>query len=127
MDDPDKTDHSIHFKDTNLRIPLTLNGIFSYVRTTKPSAQIIEKYEEVFLLTPSKWDPRNSEFSHNEQHILDWKGELVEAKHRRMILADVDENIDISVAYHISDVEAGAVTHLLQQSKCNEDDVTSLY
>ena len=37
VDNPTEKDHSIYFKNGNLRIPLNLHGIFSYFRTKRPS------------------------------------------------------------------------------------------
>ena len=39
LDDPNVQDHSLYFKDGNMRIHLALNGIFSYFNTTKSTAQ----------------------------------------------------------------------------------------
>ena len=38
LDDPGISDHSIEFPETNLRIPLSLNGMFSYFPTSKLTA-----------------------------------------------------------------------------------------
>jgi hypothetical protein len=36
--EPTKEDHSMHFPDTDFRIPLSLWGMFSYFITSKPTA-----------------------------------------------------------------------------------------
>ena len=47
-------DHSILFKDANLRIPLKLDGVFSYFESTTPSQQDLDEVdpENVLFLTP---------------------------------------------------------------------------
>ena len=69
--DPDVTDHSIFFGDDKMRIPLFLNGIFSYFPSTKPTAQMIQECEDIYLLTPSRWDPHNTAYAHNEEQMSD--------------------------------------------------------
>ena len=50
LDDPGISDHSIEFPETKLRIPLSLNEMFSYFPTTKPTAQMLEDCEEIYVL-----------------------------------------------------------------------------
>ena len=54
VEDPGLLDHSIEFPETNFRIPLSLHGIFSYFPSTKPTPQMLEDCEEVYILTPSR-------------------------------------------------------------------------
>ena len=110
IDDPIISDHSIEFPETNFRIPLSLHGIFSYLPTTKPSPQMLEDCEEVYVLTPSRWNPHDSAYAHNEAHMLDWQGEMVQSKDRQTILlSEVEEDAEISAACHIGHVESQAV------------------
>ena len=74
LDDPGVLDHSIQFPQTKLRIPLSLHGIFSFVPTYKPTESMLEDCEEVYVLTPSRWDPHDSVYSHNEAQILECQG-----------------------------------------------------
>ena len=54
VSDPDVQDHSLYFKDDNLRTPLALNGTFSCFNTTNPTVQTMNDCEDVFMLTPSR-------------------------------------------------------------------------
>ena len=58
VQDPSQYDHSIQDPDTDLLIPLQLNGIFSFFHTRKPTDDEIA-YSPRILLTPDchKWDP----------------------------------------------------------------------
>ena len=47
LGDPDVSDHSIAFDESNLKILLSLSGIFSYLPTTKPSPAMLYECEEV--------------------------------------------------------------------------------
>ena len=60
VENPGLSDHSIESPEINLRIPLSLHGIFSYLPTTKPTPQMLEDCEDVYVLTPSRWNPHNS-------------------------------------------------------------------
>ena len=57
----DVSDRSIYFKDTKDHIPLSLNGTFSYLPTTKPILQMLSDFDDIYILTPSMWHPNNSE------------------------------------------------------------------
>ena len=75
-EDPDIDDHSIMFKETGLRIPLGLWGTFSYFPTTKPTAADLEDPEEVYVLTPLRWNPHSDAYTFNEESMLDWEGNM---------------------------------------------------
>ena len=114
VDDPDVSDHSIYFKEGNLRIPLSLNGIFSYFPTSRPTAKMMEESEDIYLITPPSWDPHNPNYGYNEEQMLDWQGELVEPKHRqKIVLSDVQEDANIAAANFIGSVESTAISKLL--------------
>ena len=53
VEDPCVEDHSIYFKEEDLRIPLKLNGIFSYFPSHKLSDSMLnDESINVLLLTP---------------------------------------------------------------------------
>ena len=53
IDMPTKEDHFIYFKDEDLRIPLSLHGIFSYFPSRSPTTKDISNGVEVLHLTPN--------------------------------------------------------------------------
>ena len=71
VDDPSTADHSIYFPGEDFRIPLSLWGVFSYFPTSKPSVDTLNACDEVFLLTPTRWDPHSSSYAQNEECMLD--------------------------------------------------------
>ena len=78
---------------------------------------MLEDCEEVYVLTPSRWNL----YAHNESHMLDWKGEMVEPKDMQTILlSEIEEDADISAACYIGHVESQAVIRLLN-SQLNSD------
>ena len=82
LPDPDVSDHSILFEGSKFRLPLSLRGVFSYLPTTKPTADMLNSCEEVYLLTPTRWDPHNTAYASNEEGMLDWQGNLKEVRDR---------------------------------------------
>ena len=60
---------------------------------------MLEDCEGVYVLTPSRWNPHNSAYAHNEANMLDWQGEMVETKDRQTILlSEIEEEEDIYAA-----------------------------
>ena len=74
LNDPGEDDHAITFPETGFRIPLSLTGTFSYFPTTKPSIDDLTEPEEVYILTPTTWNPHTDAYANNEESILDWEG-----------------------------------------------------
>ena len=68
---------------------------------------MLEDCEEIYVLTPSRWDPHDSAYAHNEAQMLDWQGDMVEPKDRQTIdLNEVEEDADVSAACYIGHVES---------------------
>lgn len=98
VSDPSISDHSIYFKDHDLRIPLALWGIFSYFPTRKPTEQDMEDCE-LILLSPDgpEWNPHSDVFACNEEKFLDWRGDIIGAKDRQRVLIE-DSDADAFVS-----------------------------
>jgi hypothetical protein len=113
LDDPVASDHSIIFGST-LRIRLVLHGVFSYLPTSKPSAEMLNECEEVYMLTPSTWNPHNPVYSSNEENMINWKGDMrVEEDMQHIILSDVAENTNISSAVFVGHIETKTIEDFL--------------
>ena len=63
--------HAITFQETNFRIHLTLHDTFSYFPTSKPNTQELEEPEDVYVLTPTSWNPHSDAYVINEESMLD--------------------------------------------------------
>ena len=79
--DPSAEDHTIYDKEHDLRIPLQLDGIFSYFPTrslTQDELEFAEDYP-VVLLSPDSpsWDPYNESYAKNEASFTDHRGEML--------------------------------------------------
>ena len=83
MNDPSSSDHSIIVKDYDLKIPLQLNGVFSYFKTRKPAETEIE-FSDKFYITPDsyEWNPYSEHFSNNEESLTDDNGDVIVRSYR---------------------------------------------
>ena len=110
IDDPSIEDHSIYFKETGLRIPLSLDGVFSYFPTNKPSEEKLMESEDIYLLTPEHWNPNSMAYAKNEESMLDWEGNLVEPRFRKteIPLMDIPDGTQLS-SVKISAAESSMV------------------
>ena len=99
LTDPTVEDHAIIFPVDNTIIPLKLAGTFSYFPTTKPTENQVAECEDIYLLTPeSNWNPHSMVYSHNEDSMLDWKGDIKESRDRDTIVLDDIPEDELMVA-----------------------------
>ena len=80
MTHPTEDDHAIVFPETGFRIHLLLWGTFSYFHTSKPTEGELEDPLDVYLLTPTKWNPHSDAYAANEESIVDWEGNIKQRK-----------------------------------------------
>ena len=72
-EDPTVDDHAITFVEMGFRIPQLLWGIFSYFPTSKPTHDDLLNPNEVYILSPTTWNPHSDAYSANEEYMLDWE------------------------------------------------------
>ena len=110
LDDPTKLDHAITFKETEFQIPLSLWGTFSCFETSKPSVEFLQQCEEIYLLTPTRFNPHCDTYSHNEDNMLDWEGNIVQGNpDRHILLSQIEENQQMIADVSVSHVESKLV------------------
>ena len=115
VNDPTTSDHSIYFPKTGFRIPLSLWGVFSYFPSSKPTAQTLQETEEVYLQTPSRWNPHCDSYAQNEGNMLDWEGNMVERKDRMQILIDdLPDGAKMVGSTQISKVELARIDAIVE-------------
>jgi hypothetical protein len=81
--DPSTNDHCLLFPNSDLTIPLQLNGTFSYFNTRAPTVQELHDCDKIFI-TPdaSDWNPHCTSFERNESSMLTYDGDLSSANRR---------------------------------------------
>jgi hypothetical protein len=111
---PTEEDHLMCFPDSDLRIPLSLWGMFSYFVTTKPTAEQMMESEDVCVLTPSRMNPHCDSHATNEENMLDWEGIMTRRKDRvQILLSDVQDDVAMAASAQISSTEAKVVDTIL--------------
>ena len=84
-EDPTMDYHALIIPQENdLHIPLQLNGIFPFFRTRCSTAEEIQHYENIILITPDKesWYLYSTHYAENEAAMLDWEGNMMDEKYR---------------------------------------------
>jgi hypothetical protein len=115
VEHPTVDDHSIFFPETNFRIPMSLWGVFSYFPTSKPTAQDMNESDQVYMITPSRWDPHQSAYAENEENILDWEGNVIEARDRQhVLLSEIVPDTAMAASVQISSTEMAAVDRVME-------------
>ena len=116
-DDPKDSDHSIMFNSTGFQILLYLWGIFSYFSTRHPMRKDLLAGHDVYVLSPSKWDPHSEVYGQNEANMTDWEGNVKEPKDRshQVVIGEIETDIDAS-QFVVSSTEANIIDKV-----CNED------
>lgn len=95
--DPTVDHHCIHFIENDLRIPLSLWGIFSYFPSRRPNDGDSTDSSSIFITPDSQsWNPHSDVYARNEERMLDWRGDIVEPKNRMPFLLE-DEDVDAFV------------------------------
>ena len=115
VDDPSEEDHAIFFPETGLRIPLSLWGTFSYFPSTKPTKDELDNSDNVYLLTPSQWNPHTDAYARNEESMLNWEGNMKPVKERefRVVLDEIPEDDPMVSALWVCPTEGVAIDSLL--------------
>ena len=119
LQNPTSDDHCIIFHNNSFKIPLLLRGTFSYFDSAKPSKDLMLNCKEVYLLTPTNWDPHTSVHAQNESNMIDWKGDVVEPKYRKKLVLQLDndgEDDGAELGAVISHIEIEAVNEAMEGS-----------
>jgi hypothetical protein len=128
VDEPTTADHSITFPETGFRILMSLWGIFSYFSTTKPTATMMQESEEIHLLTPSQFNPRDDAYAMNEDSTLDWEGNIVERQHvAPVLLTEIEEDESMAISAVVSSAETRMIDHVLDAANASEEKVERSY
>ena len=115
VDDPSEEDHAITFTETGFRIPLSLWGTFSFFPTSKPTKAELDDPTDVYLLTPSRWNPHTDAYAKNEESMLDWEGNMKPLKERavRVVLDEIPDDEAMVSALHVCPEEGAYIDALL--------------
>ena len=86
--------HSIYFPAHELRIPLQMYGIISYLPMRCPSkAEFDNPTEDILELTPQvkEWNPHDDKYQQQESSMLNFRGEIKERSAKKFIISSYIE------------------------------------
>ena len=88
---PSEINHSIYFPEQQLRIPLKLSGIISYIDCRKPSEEELYDNDRILDITPNvdRWDPRSMDLDTQEDSMIDFKGNIKVSRPRKFVISSV--------------------------------------
>lgn len=129
---PTIENHSIFFPDNDIRIPLKLHGITSYIDTRKPTMHEVDSLPTVLRLSPDtdSWNPHDTAFSEQEDAMLNYRGELKELNKRKFIVSACGtENLhgdDLSDSLVSRAASSGCSTFSISSVKTKNDERSTL-
>ena len=88
---PSIANHSLFFPDANIRIPLALNGIVSYLPCRMPRGEEVANPTHILHLTPQSdtWNPHDPKYQAQEEAMTDFRGELKVTGPRKFIVSSI--------------------------------------
>ena len=88
---PSIKNHSIYFPDEDIRIPMKIYGIISYVPARQPHPNELAGNLQELELTPQieHWNPHDEMYQIQESSMLNYRGELKEKPERKFIVSQV--------------------------------------
>jgi hypothetical protein len=77
----------------------------------------MKETEDIYLLTPSRWNPHDGSYATNEESMLDWEGNMITKKDRiQVLLLKVAEDTALAASVQILSIENCAIDTVLQRS-----------
>ena len=88
---PSVINHSIYFPEIDLRIPLMLEGIVSYLLCRRPHQNEYNDTESFLYVTPmtENWDPHVRMYSDQEMPMMDSNGDMKSFKNKKFIVSKI--------------------------------------
>ena len=95
---PTPNNHCIAFFESELHIPLHINGTFSFFYTRNPTTDRIQSREKIFItIYHQHWNPYCTLYELNEISILNYEGDITQENRQDHHLVDHDMN-DVNIA-----------------------------
>ena len=88
---PSVKNHSVYFRQHDLRLPLQIYGIVSYLPARAPLENELLPISLEIELAPNApdWDPHDQMYQEQEESMLTYKGEIKDSPKRRFIISSV--------------------------------------
>ena len=90
---PSIENHSIFFRDLNLRIPMKLDGVISYIPCRSLQVNELHDNDGMLEVTPNveTWNPKDDDFGIQEELMVDFSGNVKEFKPRNFIVSSLTD------------------------------------
>ena len=100
-------------------IPLSLYGTFSYFPTSKPSTKDLEEPDDVYVLTPTTWNPHSDAYVINEESMLDWEDHVKNARdhEKRVGLEEIPSDETMISSLALCEKEEKIISSILSMTK----------
>ena len=99
-----------------------------FPQASKPSTKDLEEPDDVYVLTPTTWNPHSDAYVINEESMLDWEGHMKNARdhERRVVLKESpsDETMISSLALCAKEEKIISSNFVNDQDDQNEDTST---
>jgi hypothetical protein len=83
----------------------------------------MKETEDIYLLTPSRWNFHDDLYATNEENMLDWEGNKITKKDRvQVLLSEVAEDTALAASVQISSVENCAIDTVFQRSHSDSEE-----
>eukprot|EP00957_Ditylum_brightwellii_P130424 9949290-Ditylum_brightwellii.AAC.1 len=81
-------------------------GVFSYFPTSKASIEEVNTFENVYTLTPNRWNPHTKQYVNCEQNLINWEGKAMgKTIEMKIILADIPDDEGMTSSMIIASAE----------------------
>jgi len=105
--EPSEEHHTIYFPDEELRVPLLLEKVVSYIPTRRPDdGDMLGNLPNALHLTPDvdDWDPNDPSRANQESAMIDWKGETAIRKRKDdQNIFELNTTSEVSTALSVLD------------------------
>ena len=119
--------HSISVPDSDIRFPMALNGIISYLPTRRPTKEEVTQRnltpERCIELTPgfSEWNPHNPSYGTQENCMMDYNGNIMGRRKISAIQTDMVQRQQDHFSSLGSVSEISSVSRTLDMSLLSSD------
>jgi len=131
-DRPTERNYSIYFSDLNLRIPLDLCGIISFIPCKTATEHEMINNDGVLELTPNidDWNPHDSKFQDQENDMMEFSGNDKSTRPRNFIMSAVSHQTMHSNLFCndvLDNYEVGGVKFIDQESSMNTKELARMW
>ena len=90
---------------------------------SKPTQDELVEPSDVYMLTPTTWNPHSDHYAYNEENMLDWEGNMKEKKDCvkwRIVLDELEEDRRMVSSLFISEVESIAISDIFWMKRSQQ-------